>query len=240
MRYLKSLTRHVFLLLLVLPVFMVACSTETANESPATNVAPSITTTDIDGSTSVEATKLDELLNTTSADDVNADEEAGLVFMREEEKLARDVYIYLYAQHGQKVFDSISKSEQTHTDAILSLLIKYNIPDPVGNNAEGVFVNSDLQNLYDTLIAQGSASLIDGLLVGAAIEEIDILDIQHLVDELDGNADIATVYENLLKGSRNHLRAFVNNLENQGMVYQPQYLTQEVYDAIVNSDFETN
>jgi hypothetical protein len=87
-------------------------------------------------------------------------------------------------------------------------------------------------------VAQGSASLIDALLVGAAIEEIDIIDIQNLVDALDGNDDIALVYENLMKGSRNHLRAFVRNLEGQGVVYQPQYLSQDVYDAIINADFE--
>lgn len=158
--------------------------------------------------------------------------------MREEEKLARDVYIYLFDQWGSEVFDNISNSEQTHTDAILTLLVRYDITDPVGNNAEGVFVDTFLQGLYDTLVAQGSASLIDALLVGAAIEEIDIIDIQNLVNALVGNEDIALVYENLLKGSRNHLRAFVSNLEKQGVIYQPQYLSPDVYDAIINVGLE--
>ena len=233
MKYLHSLRSHLLVLLLVMPAFLAACSSDSASETP------SITTTDIDGATSVDEDALNEVLDSyTPPDNLNPDETAGLIFMREEEKLARDVYLYLYAQHGANVFNNISNSEQTHTDAILALLEKYDIPDPAANNPEGVFTDSYLQGLYDTLIAQGSASLIDGLIVGAAIEEIDLLDIQHLVDELDGNADIAIVYENLMKGSRNHLRSFVNNLDNQGVVYQPQYLTPEVYDAIVNAGLE--
>ena len=174
-------------------------------------------------------------LVTVTLDELSIAESDGLIFMREEEKLARDVYIYLFAEWGANVLDNIAKSEQTHTDAILTLLDKYDITDPVGNNAEGVFVNTDLQALYDALIINGSSSLINALYVGAEIEEIDILDIQALVDALEDNEDIATVYESLLKGSRNHLRAFVKNLANQGVDYAPQHLSQEAYDAIINT-----
>ena len=169
----------------------------------------------------------------TSLDILSDNEAAGLVFMREEEKLARDVYIYLYEAWGQKTFDNIAASEQAHTDAMLDLLHKYGLDDPVGYNDEGVFVDQKLQGLYDTLIATGSASLIDALLVGAAIEEIDLIDIKHLVDELDGNDDIRLVYENLIAGSENHLRAFVRTLEQLGIIYTPGHLSQEEYDAIV-------
>ena len=169
----------------------------------------------------------------TSLGDLSDNEATGLVFMREEEKLARDVYLYLYETWGQKTFDNIAVSEQAHTDAMLELLYKYGIDDPVGDNPEGVFVDQNLQGLYDTLIATGSASLIDALLVGAAIEEIDLIDIKHLVDELDGNDDIRLVYENLIAGSENHLRAFVRALEQQGIIYTPGHLSQEEYDAII-------
>ncbi|NOQ89400.1 MAG: DUF2202 domain-containing protein [Gammaproteobacteria bacterium] len=166
--------------------------------------------------------------------ELSISESDGLIFMREEEKLARDVYIYLFAEWGANVSDNIAESEQTHTDAILALLDKYDIADPVGNNAEGVFVNTYLQALYNALIINGSSSLVNALYVGAEIEEIDILDIQALVDALEGNDDVAAVYESLLKGSRNHLRAFVNNLAKQGVDYVPLHLSQDVYDAIIN------
>ena len=234
MKFLHNFNKSLLIIFLALPFYISGCSSE--DTAPVT----SVTTTDENGSTSVDGAALDEVLNTLPVDELSTAEADGLVFMREEEKLARDVYINLFAQWGQKIFDNISKSEQTHTDAILTLLVRYDIPDPVGDNAEGVFVDSYLQGLYDTLVAQGSASLIDALIVGVTIEEIDILDIQDLVDALVGNEDVALVYESLLKGSRNHLRAFVSNLEKQGVIYEPQYLSQDVYDDIINTDIEKN
>lgn len=238
MKDLKKSVNPLIIFLLAASVFVVGCSS-TNSEEPVTRT--SITTTDADGVTSVDDTALNDLLDTyTPPDDLSAEEIAGLLFMREEEKLAHDVYIDLYATWGAKVFDNISKSEQTHTDAILVLLNKYNIPDPVGTNAEGVFVDPYLQTLYVDLIIMGSPpnALTNALVVGALIEEIDILDIQNEVDKVEGNGEIVVVYENLIKGSRNHLRAFVKNLANQGVDYQPSHLTQEAYDAIINEDYE--
>ena len=83
-------------------------------------------------------------------------------------------------------------------------------------------------------------SLIEALFVGAEIEQIDLIDIQNLVNALEGNEDIAIVYQNLMKGSRNHLQTFVKNLANQGVDYAPLHLSQEEYDAIINADFKTN
>lgn len=232
MKHLKPLTKQLLILLLTLPVLTVGCSSDNKDD------APSVTTTDTDGSTSVDDTTLTDTLDTLPLDALSAAEADGLIFMREEEKLAHDVYVYLFSQWDAKVFDNISSSEQTHTDAILTLLDRYDIPDPVDNNAEGVFVNTTLQSLYDTLTLEGSASLVNALYVGAEIEEIDLIDIQNLVGALEGNEDVALVYESLMKGSRNHLRAFVSNLANQGVDYQPRHLTQEEYDAIITADFE--
>lgn len=242
--------RHIITSPALLAIFLFAATAFTSSCSSDSGVSttgstndntdvPSITTTDENGATSIDNDALNDVLDTyTPPDELSTEERDGLVFMREEEKLARDVYLALYEEWGAQVFDNISQSEQTHTDAVLALLDKYQVTDPVGDNAEGVFVNSDLQALYDELTAEGSLSLVNALVVGALIEEIDIIDIQKLVDELDGNPDIAIVYENLMKGSRNHLRAFVKNLANQGVDYQPSHLSQDVYDAIINADLE--
>ena len=160
-----------------------------------------------------------------------ADKDA-LIFMREEEKLAHDVYLVMYELWGIPIFQNISSSEQSHTEAVKTLLDGYNVPDPA-HDAVGVFTNPELQALYNELLAQGSQSLSDALRVGLAIEEIDILDLQERLAQTD-NTDIQHVFNNLLQGSNNHLRAFTSTLMTQtGETYQAQYMSQEAYQAII-------
>lgn len=167
------------------------------------------------------------------ASDLSAEETAALLFMREEEKLARDVYNFLYAAWGQTTFQNIAASEQTHTDEIKLLLDKYGLADPARD--PGQFTDANLQALYTQLTAQGSLSLADALKVGAAIEEIDILDLQTRLAQTD-NADIQQVYNNLMNGSYSHLQSFAGVLLTQtGETYQPQYLTAEQYQSIITN-----
>ncbi len=168
---------------------------------------------------------------------LDATETENLVYMREEEKLARDVYITLYQTWSLPVFDNIAASEETHTTSVEDMLEKYRVPDPVVDDTVGVFVDPYLASLYTTLVAQGSASSQAALYVGAAIEEIDMIDLQEAIDATD-NDDIKQLYENLMSGSRNHLRAYVGQIENLGIVYEAQYLTQEEVDAIIDAPVE--
>jgi hypothetical protein len=159
--------------------------------------------------------------------------------MREEEKLAHDVYTQLDGlwRGYTKVFGNIANSESSHTESVRQLLLRYNLPDPTATLAAGVFQNTTLQNLYTQLVAAGSVSLVEGLKVGAAIEEIDMIDLNKALLETN-NQDITLVYQNLLKGSRNHLRSFVSNLSNQGVTYVPQYMAVADYQAIVTTPME--
>lgn len=168
---------------------------------------------------------------------LDAVETSMLVFMREEEKLARDVYRVLYATWGKLVFANISESEQSHMDALANMLAKYRVPDPIVEDSTGVFQDEELLALYESLVSDGEASVVAALKVGALIEEIDMLDIAHAIEETD-EADLQEVYENLLRGSRNHLRAFNRTLENLGVVYTPQELDLATFEAIVTSAFE--
>jgi hypothetical protein len=161
-------------------------------------------------------------------------EKSDLLYMREEEKLARDVYTTLYNMWGIPVFQNIAASEQAHMDAVRTLLDVYGLEDPAQEQA-GVFTNPELQSLYEELTARGSQSLSEALKVGGAIEEIDILDLQDSLSRTD-NADIQQVYSNLLRGSSSHLGAFARTLQTQtGETYQPQYMELESYNAILNS-----
>jgi hypothetical protein len=146
-----------------------------------------------------------------------------LTYMREEEKLARDVYIYLCDKWGARVFDNISVSEQTHMDAIKTLLDRYGIPDPVTSNEVGKFTNGSLGDLYEILAGAGSISLVDALKVGVFIEITDITDLTEGI-AATSHKDIKNVYTNLRKGSQNHWDAFCSNLVKRGEACEPYEL----------------
>lgn len=205
---------------------------------PAATDPDPVVTVDADGNTSFDSTTLAAQLDAMSLGELNQEETDGLLLMREEEKLARDVYLALYEIHGLTIFNNISSSEQTHTDAVLALLDRYSLTDPVGENAIGMFENVDLQQLHDALVARGTNSLLDALFVGAEIEELDIADIENLKLQVLGNDDIVLVYDNLLKGSRNHLRSFYRQIESNGGTYTPTHISQTQFDEIVNGDME--
>jgi len=163
---------------------------------------------------------------------LGAEEAKGLLWMREEEKLARDVYLALADLWDVRVFSNIARSEQAHMDALETLLDRYGLEDPAAGNPAGVFTNPEIQALHDELLARGRTSLVEALKVGATIEDLDIVDLRERASDV---ADIARVYANLEMGSGNHLRAFVANLERRGGSYVPTYLTQEDFDAIIST-----
>ena len=173
---------------------------------------------------------------TSSRVALSVTESDSLLFMREEEKMARDVYLTLYGLWNDEIFNNIASSEQEHMDAIKLLLDKYDLLDPVIDGV-GLFTDPELQALYDNLVERGEKSRMEALYVGALIEEVDMRDIQEAIEETQ-HLDIINVYENLLKGSRNHLRSFVGKIEDEGAVYEAQVLTQEEVDEIVDSPME--
>lgn len=224
----KQFPRKGFILITIVILALAAAACGSSNAEVA-----DVLTVGANGSTSVNSPELNQALSGVAASDLSQTELEGLLLMREEEKLARDVYLTLFEMWGLPVLENISNSEQTHTEAVLSLLERYGVSDPA-LSAVGEFNNQDLQALYDQLVEQGSLSIQEALMVGAAIEEIDILDLEELLAQTD-NADIQLVYENLLAGSQNHLRSFANTLSNQtGISYSPQYLSLEEYAKIMS------
>lgn len=181
--------------------------------------------------TAVNETALSLALAGEASGALTLQEEEGLLFMAEEEKLAGDVYSSLNEVWNLRVFDNIGRAEQTHQAAVETLLERYSLAVPA--KPAGEFSNETLQSLYNDLVSRGEASLEEALRVGAAIEEIDILDLQERMAQTD-REDILLVYSNLKRGSENHLRAFVNNLERRGIQYSPEHLSQEEYDEIIS------
>ncbi len=157
--------------------------------------------------------------------------------MVQEEKLARDVYLYLDKKYNQPVFRNISRSEQRHMDAISAILEKYGLENPVSDMAPGEFADPEMKSLYEDLIAMGSIELAQAYQVGATIEDLDINDLEECLSEID-NQDIRFVFQNLKKGSRNHMRAFNRMLETTGTTYIPQYISSDDFQSIIESPRE--
>jgi len=166
--------------------------------------------------------------------DVNldADEAATLIHMREEEKLARDTYLTLHGTWGEPVFATIAESEQRHTDAMLNMLTRYGIEDPVPSDDVGAFADSSFTELFDELVSRGEQSLPEAYYTGAYIEELDIGDLREAIAATD-EQPLINSYTNLLAGSRNHLRAFVAHIVALGYEYEAQLLDQADVDEIV-------
>jgi predicted small secreted protein len=171
----------------------------------------------------------------TPSGDLTTAEIEALQYMREEEKLARDVYLTLFDKWGTPIFSNIANSEQAHMDAVLYLIESFGLEDPAADLGIGEFQNPDLQVLYDQLVKQGQDSPEAALLVGGAIEEIDILDLEENIGAAV-NPSVIQVFENLLSGSINHLKGFARNYVNQtGNSYEAQYMSQSAVDELIDT-----
>lgn len=237
-----------FILPLLLVVLFVGCTVDNDSISidnektdkaieDATTETSDILQVDDEGNTKINAVALGNYLEQTKVLELSAEEITGIKFMLEEEKLARDVYVKFYEKWNQPIFDNISQSEETHKDAVRDLAKKFGVDIEFYNDEVGKFDNKELLGLYNDLVASGENSLLEALSMGALIEEIDILDLDKFLEQTS-SGDISLVYNNLLKGSRNHLRSFVRNMTKQGYKYEPQKLSTINYERIINSENE--
>lgn len=213
-------------------MLFISCEKEQMDADNATYA--SIIDVDGDGVTTVNEGNLKSTLVETPA--LNDGELTVLIQMKEEEKLARDVYSVLYEKWGSQIFSRISVAEDRHMNAVIFLLKYYDSADTLIDEP-GIFSDAEIQALYNELVTKGSVSVEEAMMTGALIEEMDIKDLTEALDIIT-NENIIRVFENLLKGSRNHLRAFNKQLTNLGLVYTPVYISQEEYDAIVNTPIE--
>ena len=139
----------------------------------------------------------------------------------------------LYQETKQSIFLDLARSEQSHMDQAKTLIDKYDLDLPV-EDEPGVFSNQTLIGLYDDLLAQGMRSQEDALKVAATFEEISIVDLEKEL-EVSDNGDVRVVFQGLLAGSRKHLRSYVRDLQDMGIEYTPQYMTQEEFDEVVKT-----
>ena len=187
--------------------------------------------------TPVKNTQISKIINDIPKKELDSVEITGILQMREEEKLARDVYQYLYEKWNLPIFSNIAKAEATHMKAVGLLISRYNLKDPIKSDIPGKYTSTEIQKLYNDLTSEGSKSLIDALKIGATIEDLDIKDLEEFISKTD-NDDIKIVFQNLNKGSRNHLRAFYSQLKKNGADYKAQFISENHLLKIVNSSRE--
>ena len=156
------------------------------------------------------------------------DERKDVIYMLEEEKLARDVYLELGEKWEIQIFENIASSEERHYASVKQIAKKNNllVPAFVQSDEKGKFENQDLQVLFDELVRTGNQSLVDALEIGAKIEELDIKDLDAAIANT-GNGELTALYTRLKKASENHLRAFTKNLDKQGVDYKPVILSKK-------------
>lgn len=207
--------KNIFLVIVILPSLIItSCSNDEID---------AVTATGINDETATQIS-----LTTNELDD--------LLFLREEEKLARDVYLFSFEKYNMQIFKNISNSEVQHMSNVLQLLNTYNIDDPASTEI-GVFNNSVLQTIYNELIEQSSISLIEALKVGDKIEDLDIRDLA--LNELrTDKSDLLSIYGSLKCGSRNHLRSFHSQVLQNNGEYMPEFISQEYFDSIVTTSNE--
>ena len=177
-----------------------------------------------------------EVISLESQTLLTNNEISDLLFLREEEKLARDVYLYSYDLYGLQIFKNISNSEEQHMNSVLQLLNNYNLEDPA-LDVRGNFTNPELQSIYNSLIEKSNISLLEALKVGNTIEDLDINDIDEN-EKRTSKIDLLNVYALLKCGSRNHLRNFNSQVEQNNGTYQPVYITNEEFEDIISTSNE--
>lgn len=155
----------------------------------------------------------------------------------DEDKLARDLYLSLGQKWNLMPFQNIPNSEQMHMDSLKQLIQNYTKQNPIANNKVGKFTNPEVQKLYNQLLAYGLQSPQQALQVGGWVEETDIADLKKAAAETQDPQSLA-VYDDLLRGSRNHLRAFARQLGMFGIEYKAQVLPESDVQAILNSPQE--
>jgi hypothetical protein len=159
-----------------------------------------------------------------------------LQHLREEELLAHDVYSFLAELYDVPVFRNIAKSELVHTDHVKGLIEKYGLEDPAADHQAGVFKDAHIQELYDGLTEKGEKSLADAIVVGLTIEDLDIADLEEALESKVDNADIVEVYNFLLMGSKNHMKAFYFHAQRNDIDYVPQYISMDYFMEIVGTE----
>lgn len=168
----------------------------------------------------------------TKESELSIDQQADLLFLYEEEKMARDLYVHGRELYGTNQFTNISSSEQVHMDAVSALIGEYEM-DVALVSEPGAFTIDAIKSLYYELLERIQRSEIDAFKAATLVEETDIMDIREIKMRFD-LLDITEVLDQLECGSGNHMRAFNKRLEMLNVEYTPEVMSQSEFDQIIS------
>jgi hypothetical protein len=174
---------------------------------------------------------IQENATTVSAAVPSPREVQGILFIWQEEKAARDLYISLYEETNLSIFMDLVRSEQNHMDQAKSMIDKFGLQTPV-SDVPGELENQTLREIYNRLLAQGRLSHHEALKSAATFEEISIMDLEKEIAATNME-EIRVVYQGLLAGSRKHLRSYVMDLQELGIQYSPHYISSSEFEEIM-------
>ncbi|MDZ4059371.1 MAG: DUF2202 domain-containing protein, partial [Bacteroidales bacterium] len=216
----------------ILTIGLISCEKNELPLEETLNTELEVISVAADGTTTFVTTNLCPVFDTTA--ELTANEIEFLYAVREDEKLARDVYTYFFDKFELAPFSRIAKAEANHIAAVERLLYFYSITYPAVGPV-GEFKDGDRKAYYESLINKGDTAL-EAYKATAYLEEKDVADYTLVLGSIQ-NPNIKMVIENLIKGSSNHLRASVRQVNALGGTYAPAFLTQEKFEEIVNSSF---
>lgn len=160
----------------------------------------------------------------------------GLMLLKAEEKVAYDVYCYMYAKYEIDVFKNIAFDEKEHMNKLKDLIKLYGLSDPVPEQeTKGIYNNKKMQAMYDEMIMSGEFSLADALRAAGRFEEQDIQDIRNW-SSVTTDKDVLSVYSELESSSWDHLRALVKFIRDEGITYKPCILRIEEFNKYMSAD----
>lgn len=212
---------------------LISC-TKSDDLIPEGETSLSLLSVDAEGVSSMTRANVVPVLDATSP--LTADEIEFLYAMREDEKLARDLYAYFWTRYPTAPqIQRISKAEESHIAAIETVLDYYEISYPA-MSAPGVFEDSTRQALYDEL-ALKSETMLEAFQTMAFVEDRDLFAYKMVQSQIT-NANLSLLIENMIKASTNHLKAAIRQIFVRDGSYTSIYLSAEEYDAIIKLPFQ--
>ena len=128
----------------------------------------------------------------------NMSMEEMLVYALQDEYLARAEYELILEEWGiERPFSNIIRSEERHIASLLPLFDRYGVAPPEDSAAEHVIMPASRQEAFE---------------IGVHAEIENIAMYEAFLEANDLPRDVKNVFEALLRGSENHLRAFEQGL----------------------------